>query len=254
MSDKLYLTYNQIQDVVRNLAIKSDEFNADLIIAIGGGGLIPARILQTYQKLPIYTVTLKSYSQGSTESQGNIIVKQWLDNPDIIRNKRVLIVDEIHDTGATIAYCVKKINVSDPEAVAVGVVHWKNREKSIGIHSTIPFYVGRNVPNKWVVYPWEEGGKLVETSDSSGKTDTAGITQLRTEMKQEFENVNKTLRCLTEAIHTLQGSCSRMDGHVDFVEGVYEKLRSPLDFISDNVTRLRGTETTGNLPRIADTE
>ena len=121
MSDKLYLTYNQIQDDVRNLAIKSDEFNADLIIAIGGGGLIPARILQTYQKLPIYTVTLKSYSQGSTESQGNIIVKQWLDNPDIIRNKRVLIVDEIHDTGATIAYCVKKINESDPEAVAVGV-------------------------------------------------------------------------------------------------------------------------------------
>ena len=90
---KLYFTYNQIHDDVRKISNDVEKFNADIIIAIGGG-LIPACILQTYHKLPIYTVTLQPYSDDGVSSK--IRVCQWLDDISVIENKRVLIIDKIH--------------------------------------------------------------------------------------------------------------------------------------------------------------
>lgn len=84
-------------------------------------------------------------------------------------------------------------------------------------------------------------------------SDNTEIIALRKEMKEGFMRINDTLMELIKAIEKLDGSCSKMGDHISFVEGTYETLRSPLDYITKNVNRLRGVEST-ELPQIKNTE
>jgi uncharacterized protein len=91
-----------------------EEFNPNVMIAIGGGGFVPARILRTFLKrtgaknIPIVAIGLSLYEDipqkdGPEEEAGVAVVRtQWLDfstigGQDLI-GKRVLIVDEVDDT------------------------------------------------------------------------------------------------------------------------------------------------------------
>ena len=47
-SEKMYISYNNIHQLCQEIAPKIKEFKPDLIIAIGGGGFIPARMLRSF--------------------------------------------------------------------------------------------------------------------------------------------------------------------------------------------------------------
>ena len=76
--------------------------------------------------------------------------------------------------------------------------------------------------------------------------------EFKTEMLNEFKKVNDTLLTLIEIVKKLDKSCSKMDDHISFVEGTYETLKTPLDFITTNVNKMIGNQKTGTLdqPRI----
>ena len=66
-------------------------------MAIGGGGFIPARILRTFIDVPIISVSVNFYDKkNNITTDPNLI--QWLDNTVDLKNKKILIVDEIDDT------------------------------------------------------------------------------------------------------------------------------------------------------------
>ena len=48
--DKVYFSYAQIHRTICSLVPKIKEFKPDVIVAIGGGGYIPARMLRTELK------------------------------------------------------------------------------------------------------------------------------------------------------------------------------------------------------------
>lgn len=52
----------------------------------------------------------------------------------------------------------------------------------------------------------------------------------------KIEELLKDLTCevgkLGDLIRDQQTSCNRMDDHIDFVEGVYDKVRHPLSYIT----------------------
>jgi hypothetical protein len=91
-----------------------EAFNPNVMIAIGGGGYVPARILRTFLKqpeaknIPIVAIGLSLYEDipqhdGPEEEAGlEVIRTQWLDFSTIgvqdLIGKRVLIVDEVDDT------------------------------------------------------------------------------------------------------------------------------------------------------------
>ena len=49
---KVYFSYAQIHETICGLVPDIKKFNPDVIIAIGGGGFIPARMLRTEIKIP----------------------------------------------------------------------------------------------------------------------------------------------------------------------------------------------------------
>ena len=107
-----------------------EEFNPQLMIAIGGGGYVPARILRSFLKregspnIPIQAIGLSLYESLSAdvvEEPGTKVTRtQWLDLSALgemgnLVGKRVLIVDEVDDTRTTLEYAVKELE-KDVEA------------------------------------------------------------------------------------------------------------------------------------------
>jgi hypoxanthine phosphoribosyltransferase len=99
------------------------------MIAIGGGGYVPARILRSFLKqpgspnIPIQAIGLSLYESLPTADEADAEVEaigtkvtrtQWLDlsalgEMDNLVGKRVLIVDEVDDTRTTLEYAVKEL-------------------------------------------------------------------------------------------------------------------------------------------------
>ena len=158
MEEKIYYSYTHIHKTVKGLyeKIRSAEFQADLIVAIGTGGFIPARILKSYMDLPILTVGLKLYGEDNLPAQSPQKI-QWIDEVEKkLTGKRVLLVDEIDDSRITLAYCIRELLSHDPREIAVGVLHNKRKEK-LGRYpqEVTKIFFGEEIEDLWVVYPWD---------------------------------------------------------------------------------------------------
>ena len=159
MGDKLHYSYNDIHNIcVEKANIIKKEFAPDIILAIGGGGLIPARIMRSVLDIPIYVVSLSTYDETNNPINEPIIV-QWMDFSKL-RNKKILVVDEVDDTRKTIEFLVNKLANNEEiseENLGIFVLHNKKKDKVIGINNlSISYYnYGEMVENKWIVYPWD---------------------------------------------------------------------------------------------------
>ena len=156
---KLYYSYDDIDKLCRRKTeqIKS-EFTPDLILAIGGGGLIPARMMRSDLKIPIYVVSLTSYDENDKQLDTFKII-QWMDFSHI-KDKRILIVDEVDDTRKTLSYVVDRlVNKENINSANLGifVVHNKIKPKDI-VNENLDvayFSAGEEVEDNWIVYPWD---------------------------------------------------------------------------------------------------
>jgi uncharacterized protein len=133
---KVYFSYAQIHETVSGLVDRVKEFNPDVIIAIGGGGFIPARMLRTQIRKPILAVSLELYDDDTGEKGQRVKKVQWFDETSgvgkEVRGKRVLIMDEVDDTRTTLKYCVEEVmKTNAPAAIAVVVVHNKLKPKEV---------------------------------------------------------------------------------------------------------------------------
>ncbi|KZZ99414.1 xanthine phosphoribosyltransferase 1 [Moelleriella libera RCEF 2490] len=129
MGEKIHVTYNDVHKLCQKSADRIlADFQPQLMIAIGGGGFIPARILRSFLKerrpgapnIPIQAIGLSLYeSIGEEDSEVEKIgteVKrtQWLDLTALgqmknLIGKRILIVDEVDDSRTTLAYAVSEL-------------------------------------------------------------------------------------------------------------------------------------------------
>lgn len=169
---------------------KIRNFKPDLIIAIGGGGFIPARMLRTCLKelgeptIRIYAIILSLYEDLNTisttaEKPGVHVNRvQWIDydqsGVDLI-NKNILIVDEVDDTRKTLHYALSELEKDlhkqcqekggDPNNTKFGifVCHNKLKPKKEQLPDYImneDRYFTKNVPDSWICYPWESNDIL----------------------------------------------------------------------------------------------
>ena len=89
--EKIFFTYNDIHNTIQKLAnqIQQEGFDPDVIVAIGTGGFIPARIIKTYLNKPILTVGLKLYDENNNPKDAPEKI-QWIDEVEKkLKNKKV---------------------------------------------------------------------------------------------------------------------------------------------------------------------
>ena len=156
---KLNPSYNDIHNIVKKLADKVTEFKPDVIIAISGGGLIPARMIRTHIKKPIFTVGFTLYNKEDKMME-NITMTQWLDDKilkDYLDKKTVLIIDEVDDTRTTLYHCIKEIkNCVTPKNIIVSVIHNKIKLKKYLLTGDIIYIPGKEIGDQWILYPWDD--------------------------------------------------------------------------------------------------
>lgn len=156
--DKYYWTYEDIHETVRDLAgmVGASGFEPDVIVAIGSGGFIPARILRTFIKKPILAVGVAYYDADDRPTDTPRTL-QWIEEAERkLAGKRILLVDEVDDSRVTLEYCVKELLRHGPAEVAVAVLHNKDKEKRGALPAEVRhYYAGRTLDDIWIVYPWD---------------------------------------------------------------------------------------------------
>jgi len=204
MVEKVYVTYNQVHKLCQDAAprILSD-FAPNLMIAIGGGGYVPARILRSFLKkpgspnIPIQAIGLSLYEQLGTNGDGQVEIPgtkvtrtQWLDLRSLemanLIGKSVLIVDEVDDTRTTLEYAVKELEKDVATAAkeagrggeetrfSIFVLHNKDKPKKGHLPQQMMdegrYIAARTVPDVWINYPWE--ARDIEEHDRLAQTQT----------------------------------------------------------------------------------
>lgn len=158
---KCYFSYAQIASAVSRCVPEVEAFNPDVFVAIGGGGFIPARMLRTEVKKPILAISLELYDDATKTANDKVLRKQWFDETPgtfgaLVRGRRVLIVDEVDDTRATLQYAVEELRKTNaPAAIGVLVVHNKLKPKKGELPPDVTYIAGEDVPPAWNCYPWD---------------------------------------------------------------------------------------------------
>ncbi len=156
--EKISPSYDDIHYIVKDISNKVIEFNPDVIIAISGGGLIPARMMRTHIQKPILTVGFQLYDKNDTMME-NIKKTQWLDDEIIkqfVDGKTVLIVDEVDDTRTTLYHCVEELKkCSTPKNIIVSVIHNKLKLKKKLLSEDVIYIPGKEIGDDWILYPWD---------------------------------------------------------------------------------------------------
>ena len=163
MSNKQFINFSEFVIDIAELAekIANVDVKYDAIIAIAGGGLVPARLLRNYLKLPIYSINIKTYDEEYKEKSGEVDVVQWLGKAECcsLGGKNILFVDDLDDTRGTLKHVVDLLNSPD-EGISAGevgfaVLYNKVKEKVYELPDRYHYYSTRDVEDNWIVFPWE---------------------------------------------------------------------------------------------------
>ncbi len=125
----------------------ADADGALLLICILRGGVPFLVDLMRHITVPhmLDFMAISSYGKGARETTGN--VRLTMDLQTNIRDKHVLLVEDIIDSGLTIASVLELLETRQPKSLKVCALLDKaeRRETDVPIH-----YRGFNIPNKYV--------------------------------------------------------------------------------------------------------
>jgi hypoxanthine phosphoribosyltransferase len=143
------VTWTQVYRLSRRLAgvIRQAGFRPDVIVAVARGGYVPARLLCDF--LGIYhlvSVRVAHYEAGAHMTpQARLTAPLSAD----LRGLKVLLVDDVNDTGETLSLAIDHIKSLGPEQLKVAVLHHKQ------VSPIRPdFYAQKILAWRWVIYPW----------------------------------------------------------------------------------------------------
>ncbi|WP_319756579.1 phosphoribosyltransferase [uncultured Sphaerochaeta sp.] len=183
--NKFYVSYNSVHKLVKKLSKELIEsgYDPDVIVAIGSGGYIPARIIKTFINRPIYAVGISYYGIDKKHKDHPTKI-QWIDEVQSqLVGKKVLLIDEVDDTRATLAYCIGELLKYKPEEIAVLVLHNKNKEKDVEFPVEIKrYFAGLNLDDVWIKYPWD-----ADDIDSHTEKEHQMLDHLKKEGKELYQ-------------------------------------------------------------------
>ena len=143
------VSWEQFRALARQLALRvqSSGFKPDMIVAIGRGGYMPARLLSDY--LDIYNLSgfkIEHYRAAKKQTEARVRYPLSAN----VEGLKLLLVDDVSDGGDTFELAVSHLNERGPPAeIRTAVLHHKT------VSSFVPdFYAAEVTEWRWLVYPW----------------------------------------------------------------------------------------------------
>ena len=160
---KIYYSWQdvegQTQEILRQ--IQRDAWRPDYVVGLTRGGLVPANLISQYLEIPMETLKV-SLRDDTSQPESNL----WMAE-DAFEQRRILIVDDINDSGATLNW-IKEDWMSgalpdNPKwqeiwGDTVRVATLVDNEASTSELNVSYTAVGLNKAEEdvWIVFPWEE--------------------------------------------------------------------------------------------------
>jgi len=141
-------TWEHIYELLLDLAsqIRRVGFKPDIIVGVARGGWPPARIMSDLLENPEVANVKAEFYLGVAETKGEPVITQPVSVP--VRNKKVLIVDDVADTGKSLALVKEHLKEQGAADVRIATIYYK--PWSI----VIPDWFERKTSH-WVIFPWE---------------------------------------------------------------------------------------------------
>jgi xanthine phosphoribosyltransferase len=180
---KLYVSWNdvqrQVQELVRQMWL--DQWTPDYVVGITRGGLVPANLISQYLDCKMETLQVRLRDKkGTEECESNLWMAEeavgYVDLSeqdsygsrwDPALRKKILIVDDINDTGATLNWIKQDWETTCKPSDSTWETVWgnnvrvavlyNNESSSCNLHIN---YTANNINKfetpQWIVFPWED--------------------------------------------------------------------------------------------------
>jgi hypoxanthine phosphoribosyltransferase len=152
IKDKTFETYlmeGQIKQRIEELGVQigADFVGEELVIlgVLNGSFVFMADLVRTIP-LPLSCEFIKISSYSGMESTGKVM--EVIGIPASIKGKNVLVVEDIVDTGNSMAYLKRQLESLHPKRIAIATLLFK---KEAFLFNYPLDYVGFEIPNKFVV-------------------------------------------------------------------------------------------------------
>jgi uncharacterized protein len=175
---KIYYTWqdveHQTQEILRQL--QRDAWMPDYVVGLTRGGLVPANLISQYLEVPIECLKVSLRDDASQPESNLWMAEDAFGHKDFDAmcsgdgRKKILIVDDINDSGATLNWIQKDWKSScfpkDPRwkeiwgntvRVAVLVDNEASKSKLNVSYSAVD--LNKAEEDSWIVFPWEDWWK-----------------------------------------------------------------------------------------------
>ena len=162
---KVYYTWQdverQTQEILRQL--QRDAWMPDYVVGLTRGGLVPANLISQYLEVPMETLKV-SLRDDNTQPESNL----WM-SEDAFEQKRILIVDDINDSGATLNWIKENWEDFHPSKPEPWLTIWNNSVRfAVLVNNEASEFtridysavdINKAEEDSWIVFPWEDWWK-----------------------------------------------------------------------------------------------
>ena len=159
---KHFYSWQDIESMCQSIVMQmyKDEWRPEYIVGLTRGGNIPATIISNWTDISCNA--LKISFRDDTENESNC----WM-SEDAYNGKKILIIDDINDTGATLNHLQKDWESnSGLDHIKWNIDVWGNNvrfatltENLASSFGQVKYYsheINKTEDDVWLVYPWEK--------------------------------------------------------------------------------------------------
>ena len=162
MTNKVYYTDQDVKRYVHHIirSMNDEGWRPDYIVGLTRGGLVPANMLSQYLNIPMHTLKV-SLRDDANPPESNL----WMAEEAFNQSKKILVVDDINDSGATLNWIKQDWQSScHPYSETWNDVWSNNVRFAVLINNEAseyrdPDYIGKMINKyenpEWCVFPWE---------------------------------------------------------------------------------------------------
>ncbi|CAN5200598.1 phosphoribosyltransferase [soil metagenome] len=150
----LYVTWDEYHEMIEDLAVRvlESDWEFDQLLCLARGGLRIGDVFSRIFPKPLAILTTSSYRENAGTEQSTLIISENFTSTHPELGKRVLLIDDMADSGKTIVQVIDALKMKYPhiEEIRTAVLWHKGRS----IYT--PDYAVQVLPtNPWIHQPFE---------------------------------------------------------------------------------------------------
>lgn len=175
------ISWDEASRLSRKLAreIKSSSYNPDLVVAIGRGGYVPARIVCDFLLHSLLTsIKIEHWDIAACKRpQASVRFPLAVD----VREKRILIVDDVTDTGDTLKAAIDYIKSEGAGQVKTAVMQHKTSS------AIVPDFYAEIISDwRWIIYPWAAHEDVLGFTEKILSDEPAAVEEIGMALKERY--------------------------------------------------------------------